>query len=261
MNACITRETFVLNYSFSASVSFDFETRIMSTCMSTSRSNYFDRSIWKKHADHSTTCENLSWLSWRKWETHLAWNDGESRGALPYVSGYQVPANRPPFSTLILHPITPFSSVHTQWLIFLLSYQILQASCAFWDIYKFCGKFNIKNLQNFGLKLHFCKLNNPHIWESTSKKKKYSISLVSTLNNPLFSTKSYTKCPLFSFSSWHMYMYITFIFEYPPPPPGRIPRFSQKSLQECTWILDSCHLRWNFTPGSGLATVPLGTVM
>ena len=42
-------------YSFSASVSFDFETRIMSTCMSTSRSNYTDMSIWKKHADHSTS--------------------------------------------------------------------------------------------------------------------------------------------------------------------------------------------------------------
>ena len=34
---------------------FDFETRIMSTCMSTSRSNYFDMSIWKNHADHSTS--------------------------------------------------------------------------------------------------------------------------------------------------------------------------------------------------------------
>ena len=42
-------------YSFSASVSFDVETRIMSTCMSTSRSNYFDMSIWKKHANHSTS--------------------------------------------------------------------------------------------------------------------------------------------------------------------------------------------------------------
>ena len=38
----------------SVSVSFEFETRIMSTCMSTLRSNYFDMSIWKKHADHST---------------------------------------------------------------------------------------------------------------------------------------------------------------------------------------------------------------
>ena len=41
-------------YSFSARVSFDFETQIMSTSMSTSRSNYTDMSIWKKHADHST---------------------------------------------------------------------------------------------------------------------------------------------------------------------------------------------------------------
>ena len=54
MYACITRgEKNVV--SFSASVSFNFETRIMLTCMSTSRSNYIDMSIWKKHADHSTT--------------------------------------------------------------------------------------------------------------------------------------------------------------------------------------------------------------
>ena len=33
----------------------DSETRIMLTCMSTSRSNYFDMSIWKKHADHNTS--------------------------------------------------------------------------------------------------------------------------------------------------------------------------------------------------------------
>ena len=45
-------------YSFLASVSFDFETQIMSTCMSTSRSNYTDMSIWKKHADHSTSCHS-----------------------------------------------------------------------------------------------------------------------------------------------------------------------------------------------------------
>ena len=29
-------------------------------------------------------------------------------GALPYVGGYQVPVNRPPFLTPILHPMTPF---------------------------------------------------------------------------------------------------------------------------------------------------------
>ena len=58
MYACITRE--LCFYSFSASVSFDFETRIMSTCMSTSRSNYTDMSIWKKHADHSTINNNTN---------------------------------------------------------------------------------------------------------------------------------------------------------------------------------------------------------
>ena len=46
---------FCFKLQFSASVSFDFETRIMSTCMSTSRPNYFDMSIWKRHADHSTS--------------------------------------------------------------------------------------------------------------------------------------------------------------------------------------------------------------
>ena len=54
MYACITRETFVFTV-FRRVFPFDFETRIMSTCMSTSRSNYTDMSIWKKHADHSTS--------------------------------------------------------------------------------------------------------------------------------------------------------------------------------------------------------------
>ena len=47
-------------YSFLASVSFDFETRIMLTCMSTSRSNYIDMSIWKKYADHCTALNNTA---------------------------------------------------------------------------------------------------------------------------------------------------------------------------------------------------------
>ena len=50
MYACIIRETFVFTV-FRASVSFDFETRIMSTCMSTSRSNYTD------HVDMEKTCQ------------------------------------------------------------------------------------------------------------------------------------------------------------------------------------------------------------
>ena len=40
---------------------------------------------------------------------------GPGGGALPYVGGYQMPVNRPPFFTSILHPMTPFFySVHTQ---------------------------------------------------------------------------------------------------------------------------------------------------
>ena len=34
---------------------------------------------------------------------------------------------------------------------------------------------------------------------------------------PLFSMKSYTECPLHSFSGWHLH--VTFIFQPPPPPP------------------------------------------
>ena len=37
----------------------------MSTCMSTSRSNYTDMSIWKKHADHSTTKNALPLLCYQ----------------------------------------------------------------------------------------------------------------------------------------------------------------------------------------------------
>ena len=40
-----------------------------------------------------------------------------------------------------------------------------------------------------------------------------------TPNDPLFSTKSYTECPLFSFSGRHLY--VTFIFECPP---GALPK-------------------------------------
>ena len=36
-------------------------------------------------------------------------------GALPYINGYQVPVNRFPYFMPTLHPLTPFSLVHTQW--------------------------------------------------------------------------------------------------------------------------------------------------
>ena len=67
-----------------------------------------------------------------------------------------------PFYTPILHLMTPpFLSPYSIFPFFPPLYQILHKNCtfsralrAFWEIYKFCGNFNIK-FANFGLKLHF----------------------------------------------------------------------------------------------------------
>ena len=50
-------------------------------------------------------------------------------------------------------PLFPLSCqiLHTKW-------KFLGASRAFWEIYQFWGNFDIK-FTNFGLKLHFCTLN------------------------------------------------------------------------------------------------------
>ena len=143
-----------------------------------------------------------------------------ARGVLPYVGGYQVPVNRPPFFTPTLHPMTPFfHSVHTQWPPF----------------FHFCIKCYLKIASFCALRAHFQKFNdfvailteNLQIlpWNCTlahwmtpisgSPHQKSPFFLVPTPNDPLFSTKSYTECPLFSFSGRHLY--VTFIFECPPP--------------------------------------------
>ena len=61
------------------------------------------------------------------------------------------------------------------------------------------------------MKRYFCTLNDPHIWEYTPKKD--PIFFLVPPNDPYFSTKSYTECPLLLFSSKHLY--VTFIFECP----------------------------------------------
>ena len=174
---------------------------------------------------------NLFYSMTVRWRSYCSYQrNGQhppERGTFPYVSGYQVPVNRPlfyadltsndPLFFFSLHPMTPlFSSVHTHWPLFPLKYQILHTNCkflhalhAFREIYKFCC--------NFGLKLHFCTLND--FGESTSKKKKKkkkTFFFEPTPNDPLFSTKSYTECPVLSFSG--RYLYVTIIFECPPPP-------------------------------------------
>ena len=66
-------------------------------------------------------------------------------GTLPYVGGYQVPVNRPPFVTPTLHPMAPyFYSVHTQWPPF----------------FHFFIKFYIKIANFCTLRAHFEKFNN-----------------------------------------------------------------------------------------------------
>ena len=120
-----------------------------------------------------------------------------------YVGGYQVPVNRPPPHYADLTPNNPlFSSVHIQWPLFPVSYQILHTNCkfsralrSFWEICQFCSNFNVK-FANFVLKLHFCSLSDPHFWESTSKKDQIFRS--QHRMTPLFNLrKSHTECPYF----------------------------------------------------------------
>ena len=133
--------------------------------------------------------------------------------------------------------MTPFFySVHTQWPLF----------------FHFCIKFYIKIANFCTLRAHFEKFNNfvailteklqnlpleiaflhtewpPFLGAHT---KKAPIFLVPTPNDPLFSTKSYTECPLFSFSSRHLY--VTFILECPPGGENNeIDWFSVASIQK-----------------------------
>ena len=126
----------------------------------------------------------------------------------------------PLYFTPTLHPMTPFfHSVHTQWPLF----------------FHFCIKFFIKVANFCALRAHFEKFNdfvailteNLQIlpWNCTFAHWMTPISgsphqqsphfLVLTPNDALFTTKSYTERPLFSFSGRHLY--VTFIFECPPP--------------------------------------------
>ena len=63
------------------------------------------------------------------------WQKVQPGGALPYVDGYQVPVNRPPFFTPTLHPMTPIFlfSPHPMTPFFPLLYQILHKNCEFFE--------------------------------------------------------------------------------------------------------------------------------
>ena len=128
---------------------------------------------------------------------------------LPYVGGYQVPVNRPPFLRwshiqgppffLSPHPMTPF---------FPLSYQILHTNCkcsralrAFWEIYKLCRNFNI-NLLILARNCIFAHLMTPIFWSPHQKRSHFFWSPHGM--TPFFSTKSYSECPLLLFSGRHL---------------------------------------------------------
>ena len=105
-------------------------------------------------------------------------------------------------------PMTPF---------FPLLYQILHKIANFCALRAHFEKFNdfvailTENLQILPWNCIFAHWMTP-IFGSPNQKS--PLFLVPTPNDPLFSTKSYTERPLFSFSGRHLY--VTFIFECPP---------------------------------------------
>ena len=103
---------------------------------------------------------------------HLVLSGG---GALPYVGGYQVPVKRPlfyadptPKDLLFFIQSTPsdplFFHFCVKFYIKIANFSALRA-----HFEKNSGNFNRK-FANFALKFHFSTLNDPHFWESTSKK-------------------------------------------------------------------------------------------
>ena len=110
-------------------------------------------------------------------------------GALPYVGGYQVPVNRPPFFTPILHPMTPFFHFCIKFYIKIANFCALRAHFE---------KFNVfvailtENLQILHWNCIFAHWMTPFFGSPHQKSPHF---LVSTPNDPLFSTKSYTERP------------------------------------------------------------------
>ena len=148
----------------------------------------------------------------------IIWNYriGPGGGALPYVGGYQVPVNRPPFFTQILHPMTPFFySVHTQWPPF----------------FHFCIKFYPKIAFFCSLCAHFEKFNDfVAILIEILQILPYNCIFAHRMT-PIFGESTPNKPPFFwcphrmtpSFrrnltpnAPYYRHLYVTFIFECPP---------------------------------------------
>ena len=79
--------------------------------------------------------------------------------------------------------------------------------------FEICANFQLK-MENFDSDLTQFTPNDPLFLKFTPIKAQFFG--FHTYNDPLFSTKSYTECPLFSSSSRHVL--VIFIFEYPRGP-------------------------------------------
>ena len=141
----------------------------------------------------------------------------DSPRALPYVGGYQVPVNTPPFFKPTLHPMTPFFySVHAQWPTFFtfVSANFSALRAYFEKCYDFVAILT-ENLQILPWNSIFAHWMTPILGSPHQKSSHFF--LVPTPNDLFFSTKSYTEHPLFSFSGRHLY--VTFILSAPGIPP------------------------------------------
>ena len=134
-------------------------------------------------------------------------------GALPYVSQYHLPVKRPPFwcKSYTQWPCLSLQSTPNDPLFSKFQRKIFNFSCAFRN---FC-KFSAKN-GKFSLKFDPINIERPTILGSLHLKRPNGpIFFDSTPNDPLFSTISYTECPV-SFSGRQIH--VTFTSECPPPP-------------------------------------------
>ena len=136
-------------------------------------------------------------------------------GALPYISQYHLPVNRPLFLSKSYTQLPHFSPQSTPndpifFLNFCVKFQIL---CTLHTFQKFC-QFSAKN-GNVSLKFDKNYTERPRVLGSSHHKRSNFVDL--TPNDPLFSTKSYTECSLFP-STVGTYL----SFSYSPPPLPRV---------------------------------------
>ena len=144
--------------------------------------------------------------------------------ALPYVGGYQVPVNRPPFFTPILHPMTPFFIQSTPndplFSTFCIKFYIKVANfCAlrahFEKFNDFCCNFNKKNCK-FCLEIAFLHTEWPPFLRVHIRKA--PIFLVPTPNDPFFRRNLTPNAPYFR-SPVGTCTSLSYL-SAPPPPPG-----------------------------------------